>query len=259
MADLSGHRILVTGVSRPGGIGASIVEHCARAGADLLTHGLSDYDREQRYSDAGDGDGAALADKLRAEGLSVTALRDGDLGDPAEPSRLLDAVAEIGAPVDGLVLDHAYSVNEEFGAWTAATIDRHLAVNVRAAMLLIQGFAERLPDGSGGSIVLLTSGQYLGPMPGEIAYAVSKEAVRGLCAQAAAVLASRRIRVNCVNPGPTDTGYATGADWEAVRKRFPAGRWGVPSDTARVVAFLLGADAEWVTGQTIAAEGGFVR
>ncbi|MBL1076754.1 SDR family oxidoreductase [Nocardia sp. 2] len=259
MDQLRGQRILVTGVSRPGGIGAAIAEHCARAGAAVLTHGLPEYDRQQRYPDADGLAGSSVAAQLRGEGLEVSALRDGDLAEPEEPGRIFAQVRDEHEIVDGLVVDHAYSVAEDFGAWTAANIDRHLAVNVRASMLLVQEFAAALPKGRGGSIVLLTSGQYLGPMAGEIAYAVSKEAVRGVCTQASAALAPRGIRVNCVNPGPTDTGYAPGAAWELVRQRFPTGRWGEPRDAARLVRFLLSPDAEWITGQTIAAEGGFVR
>jgi NAD(P)-dependent dehydrogenase (short-subunit alcohol dehydrogenase family) len=84
-------------------------------------------------------------------------------------------------------------------------------------------------------------------------------AVRGLCSQAAAALAPKNVRVNCVNPGPTDTGYAAGQAWEQVRARFPAGRWGTPDDAARIIEFLLGEEATWITGQTIASEGGFRR
>ena len=70
-------------------------------------------------------------------------------------------------------------------------------------------------------------------MVNEIAYAVSKEAIIGLCKQAAAALASLNIRVNCINPGPTDTGYLAGEDYEAVARLFPAGKWGTPYDAAR--------------------------
>jgi Dehydrogenases with different specificities (related to short-chain alcohol dehydrogenases) len=70
-------------------------------------------------------------------------------------------------------------------------------------------------------------------MISEIAYAVSKEALRALCAQAAVALAPQNIRVNCVNPGPTDTGYLTGAAYETVTRMFPSGRWGTPDEAAR--------------------------
>jgi 3-oxoacyl-[acyl-carrier protein] reductase len=256
---LVGRTVLVTGASRPRGIGAAIAAHCARAGATVLLHGCSSYDVEQGYADSKDGSAAALARGLTQEGLAVTALPDSDLESAGAAAEVFRDAGSQGMLVDGLVLNHAYSTQRELGAWTAEHIDRHLHVNVRASMLLIQEFAALLPADKGGSVVLLTSGQYLGPMVGEMAYAVSKEAVRCLCSQAAAALSSRGIRVNSVNPGPTDTGYLDGEAWESVRARFPAGRWGLPSDAARLVAFLLSPDASWITGQTIASEGGFRR
>jgi 3-oxoacyl-[acyl-carrier protein] reductase len=128
-------------------------------------------------------------------------------------------------------------------------------------MLLIQAFAAQLPSGIPGAITLFTSGQALGPMTNEIAYAVSKDAVIGLCRQAAAALAPRHIRVNCINPGPTDTGYMNPEDspYRQVAKMFPSGRWGMPEDAARLVRFLQSDDASWITGQILSSEGGFDR
>ena len=65
-----------------------------------------------------------------------------------------------------------------------------------------------------------------------------------------------RIRVNCVNPAPTDTGYLDGVD---PRRRMPFGRWGEPDDAARLVAWLCSDDGRWVTGQVIDSEGGLRR
>lgn len=121
----------------------------------------------------------------------------------------------------GLVLNHAYSTHCPIGEWTGEHTNKHLAVNVRASMLMIQHFAAHAQ--AGGCITLFTSGQYLGPMVSEIAYAVSKEAIRCLCVQAAAALARQGIRVNCVNPGPNDTGYLSGEEYEAVKAKFPMG------------------------------------
>ena len=87
----------------------------------------------------------------------------------------------------------------------------------------------------------------------------SKEAIRGLCLQAAAALAPLNIRVNCVNPGPTDTGWLTGSAYKDIAKMFPSGRWGTPEDAARLVHFLHSDYAQWIIGQTIASEGGFQR
>ena len=75
----------------------------------------------------------------------------------------------------------------------------------------------------------------------------------------AAEVASRGITVNAVNPGPTDTGWMTDDLKRDLLSRFPAGRVGQPEDAARLVVFLAGEEAEWITGQVIHSEGGFWR
>ena len=126
-------------------------------------------------------------------------------------------------------------------------------------MLMIRAFAKQIDKQKGGVVTLFTSGQYLSPMIDEIAYAVSKEAIRGLCTQASAALATHNIRVNCINPGPTDTNYLSGAAYNKIAQMFPSRRWGTPDDAAKLVHFLHSDYAEWITGQTIASEGGFQR
>ena len=75
-------------------------------------------------------------------------------------------------------------------------------------------------------------------MPGELAYIASKGALHQLTFSLSAALIPRGITVNSVNPGATDTGYATGAVYEAVRRPEPQGRWGRPDDAARLIAWL---------------------
>ena len=145
------------------------------------------------------------------------------------------------------------------GTWTPEHIDPHLIVNVRASMMMIQSFAALADTGKDNAVTLFTSGQYLGPMVNEIAYCVSKEAVICLCRQASYLLSDKNIRVNCINPGPNDTGYCFGEAYEAVAKMFPSGRWGTPDDTADLALFLHSSYAKWITGQVIASEGGFKR
>lgn len=117
----------------------------------------------------------------------------------------------------------------------------------------------QFPVAADRSVVFLTSGQHLGPMPGEVAYAAAKAAIAGVTRTIADQLADRGIRVNTVNPGPIDTGYLTSEMWEAVAPMFPRGRFGRPDDAARLIAWLVTDEAAWITGQTINAEGGFGR
>jgi 3-oxoacyl-[acyl-carrier protein] reductase len=96
-------------------------------------------------------------------------------------------------------------------------------------------------------------------MPDEVAYAAAKGAIASITRTLADHLADRGITLNTVNPGPVDTGYAPPEIHEAVRRRFPSGRWGEPDDPARLIAWLTTDDAAWITGQTINIEGGFRR
>jgi len=125
---------------------------------------------------------------------------------------------------------------------------------VRASLLLVKEFAAQF-EGESGAVVMLTSCAHLAPMTREVAYAVSKGALAVATATLAEELADRGIRVNTVNPGPTNTGYLDGIE----PTRMPSGRWGEPEDAARLVAWLCSDDGRWVTGQVIDSEGGFRR
>ena len=251
---LKNQNILVTGVSRASGIGAAIAKMCSQAGANIATHGNPQYDSDRSYADASNN----FCVELERE-YNIKTLSPSDLGDPQEPEKVINNARECLGSLDGLVLNHAYSVNSTIFNCTAENIDNHLNINVRASMLMIQAFARQCNRDRGGAITLFTSGQYLGAMPDEIAYAVSKEAIRGLCSQASAALAKHNIRVNCINPGPTNTNYLSGDAYDKVAEMFPSGRWGTPDDAARLVHFLHSDYASWITGQTIASEGGFQR
>jgi 3-oxoacyl-[acyl-carrier protein] reductase len=217
-------RALVTGANRREGIGNAIARRLEAGGARVVTHGF--------------GDGDLVVDV------------EADLAEPDAPARVVAAAA----PLDVLVVNHALSELGSLDELTAAQIDAHLHVNVRASILLVKEFAAQF-QGVSGAVVLLTSGAHLGPMTGEVAYAVSKGALAVATRTLAAELAERGIRVNAVNPGPTATGWTEGIE----PTRMPSGRWGDPDDAARLVAWLCSDDGRWVTGQVIDSEGGFRR
>jgi 3-oxoacyl-[acyl-carrier protein] reductase len=248
---LAGRGALVTGVSRRVGIGYAIARRLRELGADVTIQGWTGHDAAQPWG-ADPAGVPALAAELGAAHL------ESDFTDPAAPEACIDAaVATLGA-VDVLVANHAMSCDQSLEQLDAAAIDATLAVNVRASLLLAKGFAARHDDARpGGRIVLFTSGQNLEPMTRELPYAASKAALHGITASLAAHLAPRGILVNAVNPGPTDTGWATPELTRAEMRRLPLGRWGAPEDAARLVGWLCTDDAGWVTGQVLTSDGGF--
>ncbi|MCL2377767.1 MAG: SDR family oxidoreductase [Defluviitaleaceae bacterium] len=249
-------KILITGVSRPIGIGATLARRFAEAGAMVAIHGFSDYDIEIGHTSAMENGTEIVAKQLSDMGLNVTALATGDLMIPGVAEKAVEEAAAKLGKLDGLVLNHAYSTHSEIGRWTAEHIDPHLLINVRASMMMMQSFAAQADTAKDNAITLFTSGQYLSPMINEIAYCVSKEAIICLCRQASRALGGKNIRVNCVNPGANDTGYCFGEAYEAVAKLHPSGRWGTPEDTADLLLFLHSSYAKWITGQVIASDGG---
>ncbi|GHJ49252.1 3-ketoacyl-ACP reductase [Catellatospora sp. TT07R-123] len=241
---------LVTGVGRTANIGAAVVRRLAADGYRVFATGLPRYDASVGVP--GD-DPAALAAELGPD----VHVQPHDLGTPDGPAELVAAVVERFGGVDTLVSCHTYSTSTTLGSLEADEIDRHLTVNVRANMLLVQAYAAAHDDARPGRIVLFTSGQRHGPMTTELAYAASKAAVEYLTRDFSALLAGRGITVNAVNPGPNDTGWADPQTYEWVRERFPRKRWGTPHDTAKLVGFLCSDEAEWVTAQVIDSAGGF--
>ena len=258
---LAGRVALVTGVSRRVGIGLAVARRLAALGAGLFVTSWTAHDREQPWGADPGGLDAVLAELGGGDAPGVGRVEhlEADFQDPEAPDRVMAAAVEAFGHVDILVCNHARSSHGGLGELTAAELDATLAVNTRAVLLLVQAFAARHDGRPGGRVVLFSSGQHLGPMPGELAYAASKGALVEVTASLADALADRGITVNTINPGPTDTDYVDQATRERVARRFPAGRWGAPDDAARLVAWLCTDDAAWVTGQVINSEGGFRR
>ena len=239
---LEGRGALVTGVSRRAGIGAAIARRLADDGAHLFLCGWSPHDAEQPWG--ADPEGIApVVDELRAAGRKVE-VKEVDFVDPDAPEAVVaDAIAALGR-LDIVVANHARSDHQGLFEATADELDAQWAVNTRTTLLLVQAFATRY-EGTGGRVVMLTSGQDRWPMPGEIGYVATKGAVHQLTRTLAAEVADRGITVNTVNPGATDTGWATPEQ----RARVP--RWASPDDAARLIAWLCSDAAAAITGQVI--------
>lgn len=204
---LQGRAAVVTGVSRRVGIGFAIAKRLAELGADVFIQGWRAFDADQPWGADSSGN-ASLVNELRAFGRRIEAL-EADFSHPTTPEAVIKAAAQHFGHLDIFVANHAYSSLGSLEEMTVEEIDRHLNINVRATLLLIKHFATQHDGRGGGRVVLLTSGQHLTPMPSELAYVASKGALHQLTLSLSAHLIKRNITVNTVNPGATDTGYAT--------------------------------------------------
>jgi 3-oxoacyl-[acyl-carrier protein] reductase len=243
---------LITGVSRRAGIGFAIARRLLDGGARVFVHHHVPHDLERPW-------GGEAIEEVVAELGDVPNLGL-DLVAPGAPERLLSTSVDALGHVDVLICNHASSGPDGgLGSLTAERLDDHYAVNTRSSLLLVQAFAAQHDGRPGGRVVLMTSGQNLGPMSGQLAYASAKGALAAITASLSDALIERGITVNCVNPGPVDTGWAPPELFETVRARFPLGRWGEPDDPARLIAWLVSEEGRWVTGQVLNSEGGFRR
>ncbi len=227
-------------------------------GASLAVHQHPPYDIVE-YGSADDVE--ALLDEIRcaqSESARAVAL-GGDLGEPSASEGLVAAAVDALGHLDILVCNHAHGGDAvSIRTADAAAYDRHWSVNTRATLLLTQAFAAQHDGRPGGRVIWMTSGQHLGPMSDNLAYAVSKAALAGSTVSVAADLARTGILLNTVNPGPVNTGYLDHAP-DGLFQAFPTGQPGEPDDPARLIAWLVTDDGRWVVGQVLNTEGGFQR
>ncbi len=244
MLELAGKVALVTGGSR--GIGAAIVKRLARDGADVAL----------TYVSAADGGRGALAavDAAGRRGLAIAA----DSADPAQVARAVErTVAELGR-LDILVNNAGIALMGPLDAVTLEQVDRTLAIHVRAVFIASQAAARTM--GAGGRIISI--GSCLAdrvPGPGTTLYSMSKAALVGLTKGLARDLGSRGITANLVQPGPIDTDMnpADGPGADQQRSLLAIGQYGTADDIAATVAHLAGESGRFITGATIAVDGGF--
>jgi 3-oxoacyl-[acyl-carrier protein] reductase len=263
---LAGRVAVVTGVSRRDGIGYAIACRFATMGASLLLQHYRAHDAHQPW---GADDVSAVVEGVRGhltDGARTVDM-DADLADADACEEVMSSAVRAFGHVDVLVCNHARSGGDgDLTAVDAAMLDAHWQVDARSTLLLTKHFAAQHDGRPGGRVVWMTSGQHLGPMHGEVAYAAAKAALTGILATVADELVDRGILLNAVNPGPVNTGYLTpersdlGDDHLAdVLRRFPLGRFGEPDDPARLVAWLATDESRWVVGQVLNSEGGFRR
>ncbi|MGY0459982.1 SDR family oxidoreductase [Kitasatospora sp. cg17-2] len=252
---LAGRAAVVTGGSR--GIGRAVVERLAADGADVVFGYAHDDAAAAEVVRAVAANAAAGANRATGAGR-VYAVR-ADLGTPEGPEQLMAAAEEELGGLDILVNNAARAVTRAPLAETdPADFDSTMAVNARAVFLTLRYAARRMRDG--GRIVNISSLNTRRPMPGLAAYLAGKGALEQLTEAAAVELGPRGITANTVSPGPTETEMLRSVNpphaLETVAGLTPLRRLGQPADVADVVAFLVGPDARWVSGQNLGATGG---
>lgn len=229
---------LVTGGGKR--IGRAICLELARAGFDLAIHYRSSADAAE-----------AVAEEARALGRRAATLR-ADLAVESEARALVPAAAGALGPLAVLVNNASVFEDDRVGALGRATWDAHMETNLRAPVVLAEAFAAQAPEG--GCVVNLLDQRVLKPDPRFFSYALSRNGLWWATRTLAQALAPR-IRVNGVGPGPTlPSIHQNEAEFAAEAAATLLGRPGSPEAVAAAVRWLV--DAELVTGQMIAVDGG---
>ncbi|WP_329264219.1 SDR family oxidoreductase [Streptomyces sp. NBC_01478] len=244
---------LITGVGRTVGIGAGIARRLAASGWDVAFTYWTPYDERMAWGPES-GAASAITDTLTQHGAKTTAV-EADLADPDAPARVFDEVERELGGVTALVMCHCESVDSGILDTTVESFDRHFAVNARATWLLIREYGRRFAAAPGtGRIIALTSDHTVGNLP----YGASKGALDRITLAAAHELAHLGITANAINPGPVDTGWMTDEVRAHVLRQTPLNRLGTPQDTAHLVDFLCSPEGQWINGQLLMSNGGFV-
>jgi glucose 1-dehydrogenase len=246
-------RVLVTGAGR--GIGEAVCRRLvrdAKNAGDTLQLALCGSSHPEELN--------ALAEALRGEGAEAIALT-GDLSDPAVPENLVGEATSSFGGLDAVVANAGMSKTGDLLSTELADWNRLFDVNLRSVWLLCRAAHPAL-KASGGSIVTMASMSGLTPQPGLGAYSVTKAGLIMLTRLMAQEWAGDGIRVNAVSPGMvltpmTEANYQD-TEFKAAREAMvPMGRIADPAtDIAGVVAFLLGPDAAYLSGQNVMADGG---
>jgi 3-oxoacyl-[acyl-carrier protein] reductase len=237
--------ILITGASS--GIGAGIARHLGAQGHRVVVNYAGRAQEAQ-----------GIVVEIEASGGRAIAVQ-ADVSQSAQVKALFDAAEAAFGPVQVLVNNAGRAVRKPIADFSDEEFDAVVDTNLKGSFNALREAARRLADG--GAIVNLSMSYQGAPIPGYSVYTASKAAVEQLTLTAAKELGARGIRVNAVRPGPTRTPlFLAGKTPEVVaqfEKMSALGRLGEPEDIAKVVEFLIGDQAVWVTGQLIGANGGY--
>ncbi len=241
---LKNKRALVTGGSR--GIGAAIVKRLAREGAHVALTYVSKPDQAD-----------ATAKEALALGVQAVAIQ-ADSADAKAVVAAVERAAAVFGGIDILVNNAGIGVIAPIDDYRLEDFDRTVAVNVRAVFVATQAALKHMK--TGGRIITIGScNADRMPFAGGAVYAMSKAALVGLVKGLARDLGPRGITINNVQPGPTDTDMnPANSDFAKKLVQLMAlPRYGTGEEIASLVAYLASPEAGYVTGASLAIDGGF--
>ncbi len=248
--DFSHKVVVVTGSAR--GIGRRIAERFYEAGAKVALCSISKTGKEELMQEiAGD-------DRSRILALPC------DVSRPEDVANFLQAVVDKFGTIDVLVNNAGIYSKEDTCDVTEAQFDKVLDANLKSVFFACQWFFKHHIDaGTTGNVVNIASVSSVTYVPDNALYNVSKAGVVTLTKTFARDMGKRGIRVNAVGPGsiPTDLNAALYADPQKeidLCKKIPLGRRGTKDDIANCVLFLASEESDYLTGQVIYAEGGWL-
>jgi glucose 1-dehydrogenase len=248
---LEGKAAIVTGGNT--GIGRSVALALAREGANVVIDWVSNEDATEE-----------VEKEILALGDQVAAV-DADVSKVADLQNLVDTAVSSFGHLDIMVNNAGVETRTSVLDTTEAQYDKVLDVNLKSAFFGTQLAAKQMiAQGTGGTIVNMTSVHEDWPMPKNTAYCLSKGGMRMLTRTAGVELAPYHIRVVGVGPGAVATpiNVSTMQDpvkMEKLDSAIPLGRMANPDEIAHVVAFLAGDRASYVTATTVFADGGIMH